>query len=170
MYCVHGAASVAGTWRSPRSTVGTNLLPAVDILRAVMSRNKMARRKTGGRPLRRFFPSFVPSSLFLLGRRFRPILRCRRRGRQETTEKRRRTSWEKTFARIYNLIDSSPLRSIHFWSPKALFLTRDEIAVFFSSRPDHFAAPADESRSSLPDWNDRSAAISFLFEFGTKVK
>lgn len=159
MYCVHGAASVAGTWRSPRSTVGTNLLPAVDILRAVMSRNKMARRKTGPVPapflstsIHPFLLDFVPSFVV-------------RRGRQETTEKRRRTSLEKTLPRIYNLIDSPP-HSVLFISDQS-FIFDDEIAVFFSSHPDHFA---DVSRSSLSDRNERLAAISFLFKFGRKVK
>ena len=41
MYCVHEPANVAGTWHSARYSAGTNLLPDRDILRAVMSRNKM---------------------------------------------------------------------------------------------------------------------------------
>lgn len=61
MYCVHEPASVAGTWHSARFTVGTNLLPAVDILRAVMSRNKMARKKNGTGPC-----AFLSSFPFLL--------------------------------------------------------------------------------------------------------
>ena len=46
MYCVHEPANVAGTWHSARFSAGTNLLPDRDILRAVMSRNKMVERKT----------------------------------------------------------------------------------------------------------------------------
>lgn len=161
MYCVHGAASVAGTWRSPRSTVGTNLLPAVDILRAVMSRNKMARRKTGpalapflSTSIHPFLLDFVPS--FVVGDE-----EGKKRPKRDVERR-----WRKRYL-VYITLSTRLPTPFYSFPTKALFLTRDEIAVFFSSHPDHFA---DANRSSLPDRNERLAAISFLFKFGRKVK
>ena len=63
MYCVHEPANVAGTWHSARYSAGTNLLPDRDILRAVMSRNKMVERKT---ELALVFLFYLRSSFLLL--------------------------------------------------------------------------------------------------------
>lgn len=160
MYCVHGAASVAGTWRSPRSTVGTNLLPAVDILRAVMSRNKMARRKTGPVPapflstsIHPFLLDFVPS--FVVGDE-----EGKKRPKRDVERR-----WRKRYL-VYITLSTRLPTPVLFISDQS-FIFDDEIAVFFSSHPDHFA---DTSRSSLSDRNERLAAISFLFKFGRKVK